>query len=642
MLEDRIVAARAKNPDEITLDLDLDFSAFGEEADDDAVELAEMLKDAENPLESLSLIGNGLGERGFQALAEALVVNQRLQVLDLSLNGDGGKEIILLAEGLKHNQGLKKLMLIETALNNESVTALAEALNHNQTLEVLDIGSHDETLTEAGFVTLFQSLEKNQTLQSLALAFNDLGDEGAEALCALIQSNHTLKAVDLKGCEMGANGLRRFITSLESNESLECIDLSVDGLHVHFNLLIHALKQNHTLKKIIMKLEERQLEHSEALELIELLKVNDSLQEIEFRPNGIEDSVQHEIQGYLICNQLNHYWQHDRLNGHGIDGALKRLDEILSLDTFSTHAYFSEYRRFFQALLHASEGEVDQWLPMLLEQPFETASLRRMSDELLSESLLPIFAPEVLERAQIEGAERLNLYQAFSQLLAYTGRHEQNVLFVAGLFGSLYPDRMLTVSDSEAVLKDLAHGAVLIDYETVLSVISEAMDRLGGESTPEMQLLTEVKSQKSYHPVDIEFLSRSESFLEQLKARYPGKYAFRLIEELINPSIEAQTIEWPIDVEYRVQAVTETTIAEYHAQKQSSSVPDFERFLAEVKGKIIDYIVPFEQQRLESSVQAVAPNSLRAQPRFFRKPQGESSGSPAVEAQTSSPKSSQK
>jgi len=85
------------------------------------------------PLTSLNLGGNRIGERqnaeGARAIAESLLVNQRLRYLDLNCNGLCGPALELLGEACEQNTTLQALALVASDWDQQSSYKFHQVLN---------------------------------------------------------------------------------------------------------------------------------------------------------------------------------------------------------------------------------------------------------------------------------------------------------------------------------------------------------------------------------------------------------------------------------------------------------------------------------------------------------------------------------
>ncbi|KAJ4461029.1 hypothetical protein PAPYR_2466 [Paratrimastix pyriformis] len=104
-------------------------------------------------------------------------------------------------------------------------------------------------LTDRYVVPLASLLHKNQTLTSLQLGYNRVGDEGACALAEALAHNHTLTYLDLYQNEIGPRGARALAAALSHNSTLEYLDLRHNPMEAEaVRTLVVALQANPTIK----------------------------------------------------------------------------------------------------------------------------------------------------------------------------------------------------------------------------------------------------------------------------------------------------------------------------------------------------------------------------------------------------------
>uniref|UniRef100_A0A0B7A3V8 CARD domain-containing protein n=1 Tax=Arion vulgaris TaxID=1028688 RepID=A0A0B7A3V8_9EUPU len=191
-----LVAAIASNKS--LTDLDLSFLDITDECCDC---LRDMLK-ANTILQKLRLRSNMLSWSGCYVLAEGLVRNMSLSVLDLSRNtidNDGAQAIAkflpescvtevclencgitsvgcdALAELVTRCKKLKNLDISNNALQDIGISKLAPALERTSSLETLGLNMCG--VTNDGFSKLLDVLEKNTSIVHMKLCYNKLGQE---------------------------------------------------------------------------------------------------------------------------------------------------------------------------------------------------------------------------------------------------------------------------------------------------------------------------------------------------------------------------------------------------------------------------------------------------------------------------------
>ncbi|KAI9279353.1 hypothetical protein BY458DRAFT_502804 [Sporodiniella umbellata] len=118
---------------------------------------------------SLTLSGCQVNATSLSIIAQALIDNRSLEVLDLSKNPllrDSDEGILNLKNAIARNGALQSLNLSETELDSAAAIALAEALTENIYLSRLDLSKNPE-IDMAGVLALSLSIKMNNTLEFL-------------------------------------------------------------------------------------------------------------------------------------------------------------------------------------------------------------------------------------------------------------------------------------------------------------------------------------------------------------------------------------------------------------------------------------------------------------------------------------------
>ncbi|KAI8907744.1 hypothetical protein DFJ77DRAFT_475137 [Powellomyces hirtus] len=150
-------------------------------------------------LRVLDLSENNLG-RGITAIASGLAKNKRLVELYLRDNRTlDARDLDALAEALKVNNTLELLDLSGTVLDGEkkvdAISALKDALTHNKVLQTLSLSRTH--LTSEGAIALAESLPLTTTLRYLDLTQNPLDLAGTIAISVSMKMNHSVVSLDI-------------------------------------------------------------------------------------------------------------------------------------------------------------------------------------------------------------------------------------------------------------------------------------------------------------------------------------------------------------------------------------------------------------------------------------------------------------
>ncbi|KAJ3416825.1 hypothetical protein HDV05_008410 [Chytridiales sp. JEL 0842] len=159
-----------------------------------------------------------LGDEGAIAIASCLKVNNGIETLDLRGNNIRSDGTVALAQMLKVNTTLKSLLLEWNCVGiwETGVKSLADALTLNQTLELLDL--RNCKVSSAGGQSLALALKHNCVLKRLDLRWNNLGIIGGRALSDGLKWNTALIEVELTGNEIPEDIVRSIATQIDRNK----------------------------------------------------------------------------------------------------------------------------------------------------------------------------------------------------------------------------------------------------------------------------------------------------------------------------------------------------------------------------------------------------------------------------------------
>ncbi|XP_050030867.1 uncharacterized protein [Dermacentor andersoni] len=197
------------------------------------------------------VIRNGTSSKIERRLFRAIRYSSSLSVLEI----EGTRKLalssaVILSDALRHNKTLRKLSI--QWLERDAVGTLLQSLERNTTLEELAlVYSYDEpnSILWEGFealrvnrglkclklvgVNLISScaliiadiLRENDALQEVCLSENSITDLGAGALAKALQQNSTLKRLDISDCTLSCDSLSSFVESFSLNTTVECVRL---------------------------------------------------------------------------------------------------------------------------------------------------------------------------------------------------------------------------------------------------------------------------------------------------------------------------------------------------------------------------------------------------------------------------------
>ena len=149
-------------------------------------------------------------------------------LLDLNIYGNNldSRSLQLLACGLKHNQSLRSLNIGLNVIGDDGIYFLSEALVTNTCLEQL-LATKTSTGSK-GLCILSAALQKNRrsSLKRLDLSWNLVGDDGAQSMAQLLHRDRSLLHINLIGNNIGSIGASYIAVALRTNKTLKTLYLA--------------------------------------------------------------------------------------------------------------------------------------------------------------------------------------------------------------------------------------------------------------------------------------------------------------------------------------------------------------------------------------------------------------------------------
>lgn len=172
----------------------------------------------------LDLLGsNCLTPKGVILLARAVEKSNNLTRFDLEDVDVNDEAIMAVARSLEHCTSLNTLGISRNrgVITQQGWIYLAESLIRNSTLRVLDLsdnGMTDDATASLATIILQQFKDGNNSkLQCLVLSMNHMKDKGAIAVAHSLVQNTTLRMLSLADNEVTTKGLRELEKMLEQN-----------------------------------------------------------------------------------------------------------------------------------------------------------------------------------------------------------------------------------------------------------------------------------------------------------------------------------------------------------------------------------------------------------------------------------------
>ncbi|XP_056395206.1 protein phosphatase 1 regulatory subunit 37 [Hyla sarda] len=204
-------------------------------------------------------------------LGNVLKFNSCIQILDLRNNHIMDSGLAYICEGLKEQrQGLVTLVLWNNQLTHAGMVYMSMCLPHTQTLETLNLGHN--AIGNEGVRHLKNGLIGNRSVLRLGLACAKLTCEGAVAVAEFVAESPRLLRLDLRENEIKTGGLMALSLALRVNQSLLRMDLDREPKKETVKSFIETQKallteiQNGCRRNFVLaKEKEERLQHSASM-----------------------------------------------------------------------------------------------------------------------------------------------------------------------------------------------------------------------------------------------------------------------------------------------------------------------------------------------------------------------------------------
>eukprot|EP00794_Sanderia_malayensis_P003744 gene3744-4266_t len=199
----------------------------------------------------VSLSDNNLGSKGADVFCQILKSTRTLVKVNLSGNRFSDRDCCKIADGLMLNDTVKILSLKHNELMSEAGRAIGQAISRNKILTHLDLSWNH--LRMDGAIGLANGLAKNTSIEVLNLSFNGFSDNGAEAISHAVANNTTLEELDLSHNRISEKGAMALGRGLEKNTALKKLNVSYNPISPQGSLaLLTAAKEAQELVELLM------------------------------------------------------------------------------------------------------------------------------------------------------------------------------------------------------------------------------------------------------------------------------------------------------------------------------------------------------------------------------------------------------
>ncbi|CAG5136519.1 unnamed protein product, partial [Candidula unifasciata] len=121
---------------------------------------------------------------------------------------------------------LHELDLSNCDFSNLGAETLARLIESNDTIDTLHLSTNKNVASD-GWVAIGKSLAKNNTIETLILDHNSIGNEGVEYIAEGLQENSSVTTLDLSFAGIGERGGESLMDMLKKNTKI--IDINLTG-----------------------------------------------------------------------------------------------------------------------------------------------------------------------------------------------------------------------------------------------------------------------------------------------------------------------------------------------------------------------------------------------------------------------------
>lgn len=234
-----------------------------------ATQIACMLR--ESCLREIYLGENDLGDEGVAIIANAVIGNTSLRLLDLRSNMITPNGALAIQGMIVASQYLLELNLSGNHLGNLGVHCLARGLQQQTCLlEKLDLDANG--IDAAGARSIALMLRSNRRLRELKIAFNSINDEGAAAIAASLERNTTLQWLSLRRNGIGNPGASALADKFPHMNGLKELLLTKNNVdQIGISALLRGLRSNVKLEYLSV---EEKVSEPFSREIMQILRLN--------------------------------------------------------------------------------------------------------------------------------------------------------------------------------------------------------------------------------------------------------------------------------------------------------------------------------------------------------------------------------
>lgn len=210
-------------------------------------DICRLLSSGNAGLSHVDITGQRIGDEGAKALGSVIKLHSTLISLSLGYNLISPAGAVPLIDSV--NNTVHSIDLRCNSIGDKGALALSKLLMKENNIQHLAI--QNNRIGPSGVKVLVGSLLDNATLQSLDLGTNNIGDEGALAIGELLKTNNSLKVLNLRSNDLTEEGIQVISHGLKENSSVEVLNLGSNCVRdAGAASLAEALEQNLSLRSL--------------------------------------------------------------------------------------------------------------------------------------------------------------------------------------------------------------------------------------------------------------------------------------------------------------------------------------------------------------------------------------------------------
>lgn len=173
------------------------------------------------------------------------LAHSSLKMLGISGCRANQESLVEMLRSITLNTNIKSLVLQDCGIGSSVKKELNDLLSNNSTLQSVDL--RENNIYEETIALLAKGgLRHNNSIQTLILSQNPIGDDGASSIAEMLALNPTIESLGLIDCEIWGRGCMSLASGLASMKGLK--ELFVDGDMEDFaHVVLQSLESNMSL-----------------------------------------------------------------------------------------------------------------------------------------------------------------------------------------------------------------------------------------------------------------------------------------------------------------------------------------------------------------------------------------------------------